>query len=52
MELLKIIGGLCAIAVVVVLVGVSEEEGGAAAPVERGFSSESSSARFVPVAVD
>lgn len=51
MELLKIVGGLCVIAVIVVLVGVSNGGGGEGAayerPAERTFASGKSSARFV-----
>jgi hypothetical protein len=52
MELVKIVGGLCAIAAVVTLVSMSGEEGRAAGPVERGFASGDSSARFVAVPGD
>jgi hypothetical protein len=54
MEVVKIVGGLAVIAVIVVAVGLDRRAGAeeAAAPVavERGFSSSSSSARFVSVA--
>ena len=56
MELLKIILGLAVIAVIVVAVGLDRQAGEeqAAAPrqVERNFSSDSSSARFVQVPKD
>lgn len=54
MEIVKIVGGLAVIAVIVAAVGMDRraDAGAGAAPVavERGFSSPSSSARFVSVA--
>lgn len=56
MELLKIILGLAVIAVIVVAVGLDlqgeSEQAAAPRQVERGFSSDSSSARFVQVPND
>jgi hypothetical protein len=51
MERLKIIFGLVAIAGVIFLFGErGGEEQASVKPVERGFSSEKTSARFVPAA--
>jgi hypothetical protein len=56
MELLKIVLGLAVIAVIVVAVGLDKqgtsEQAAAPRQVERSFSSDSSSARFVQVADD
>lgn len=56
MELMKIVGGLAAIAAIVVFVGLNlkgGDEGAAAAKkVDRSFASGSSSARFVSVATE
>ena len=57
MEILKIAGGLAAIAAVVVLFGMDRGDKEAVAteaprPVERSFASDDTSARFEPVAKD